>query len=692
MVDGLSYLSERLAVVESRVQAAVARRRATDPTPDDHFRGLYITDADVDRLLAGPGPGPGAGAAADPAEEPIGPVPALEAAADRAEAAGTAIPLRRLARAFDLAGPDVDLLLVAMAPDLDPRFERLYGYLHDDVTRRRASTGLALELCGGGRVTGPARARLGPSCPLVEGGLLVVEDADRPFLTRSLRVPDRVTGHLLGDRAHDPAVERLLSEPVEADIGDPAVLARAVGQGVTLVYLRERLGATGLSYAATALRRAGRPVVALDLGRLGPDDDLKAVAATAGREARLRGGALVAGPIEVLADRGPGAVRPLAETPGLVVLIGGRGWDARWSSRRVPLLLDAPVPTTAQRGALWRGALDGDAPPGLDPAAATVQFRLTPEQVASAAAAARQQARADARLLEVADLHAGARSQNAAGLERLARRVEPQVDWNELVLPAGVLGQLQELTARARHRDKVLDDWGMARGSSKGRGIAALFAGESGTGKTISAEAVAADLGLHLYVIDLATVVDKYIGETEKNLDRIFDEADRVNGVLLFDEADAIFGKRSEVKDAHDRYANVEVAYLLQRIERFDGVAVLTTNLRANVDEAFTRRLDAVVDFQVPDEADRRLLWRRHLRAGVPREDDIDLDFLARAFKLSGGNIRNIALGAAFLAAGADRPVAMADLVRATEREYRKLGRLCLEAEFGPYFRMIVGV
>jgi hypothetical protein len=688
MVDGPSYLSERLAVVEARVRAAVARRRDTDPTPDDQFRGLYISESDVDRLLV---PGGAAAAVAAPPDGagPAGGLDRLEEDAAEAEAAGVAIPLRRLARDFGLTPADVDLLLVAMAPDLDPRFERLYGYLHDDVTRRRASTGLALELCAGGRVTGPARSRLGPSGPLVAGGLLVVEDGDRPFLTRSLRVPDRVTAHLLDDDACDPAVAAYLTSPVEADIGDPDLLGRAVALGARLVYLREGLGTTGLSYAATALRRAGRPVVALDLGRLAPDADLHAVAAAAGREARLRGGALVAGPVEAVADRGPGAVRPFAELAALVVLIGGRGWDSRWTSRQVPLLLDAPVPTTGQRGALWRAALDGDAPAAFDPAAATVQFRLTPEQVAAAASAARQQAGADARPLEEADLHAGARSQNAAGLERLARRIEPQVDWDELVLPAGVLAQLHEISARVRQRARVYDDWGMAAGSSKGRGIAVLFAGESGTGKTISAEAVAADLGLHLYVIDLATVIDKYIGETEKNLDRIFDEADRVNGVLLFDEADAIFGKRSDVKDAHDRYANVEVAYLLQRIELFDGVAILTTNLRSNVDEAFTRRLDAVVDFPVPDEDDRRRLWRRHLRDGVPRQSDVDLDFMARAFKFSGGNIRNVALGAAFLAAGDNRPVGMADLVRSTEREYRKLGRLCLEAEFGPYLWMV---
>jgi SpoVK/Ycf46/Vps4 family AAA+-type ATPase len=222
-------------------------------------------------------------------------------------------------------------------------------------------------------------------------------------------------------------------------------------------------------------------------------------------------------------------------------------------------------------------------------------------------------------------------------------------------------------------------------------GITALFAGDSGTGKTLSAEVVAGDLGFDLYVIDLSTVVDKYIGETEKNLDRIFTEADRVNGVLLFDEADALFGKRSEVKDARDRYANVEVAYLLQRMEAFDGLAILTTNLRANLDEAFTRRLEAIVDFPMPEEEHRRRLWERNLPAALPLTDDVDLDFLARRFKLAGGDIRNICVTAAYLAAAEDRPATMADLIRATEREYRKLGRLTVEAEFGEYHRLVTG-
>jgi SpoVK/Ycf46/Vps4 family AAA+-type ATPase len=205
----------------------------------------------------------------------------------------------------------------------------------------------------------------------------------------------------------------------------------------------------------------------------------------------------------------------------------------------------------------------------------------------------------------------------------------------------------------------------------------------------MSAEVVAGDLGFDLYVIDLSTVVDKYIGETEKNLDRIFTAADRVNGILLFDEADAIFGKRSEVRDARDRYANVEVAYLLQRMERFDGLAILTTNLRANLDDAFTRRIDVIVDFPMPDEDARLRLWRMHLPEQLPKVPDLDLPFMARGFRMAGGNIRNICLTAAFLAADGNAPVSMAEIIRATEREYRKLGRLTLEDEFGPYYAVL---
>ena len=678
------------------MRAAVDRRRAVDADPGDRFRGLYISDEQVDGLLDRPG-GPLVPPEADEAVAHLR--DALETRADEAERAGSDVRLRGLARAFGLEPVDVDLLLVALAPDLDPRFERLYGYLHDDVSRRRASVGLAIELCGAttgpGGVTAstagaPLRERLGPLAPLVAGRLLLVEDVDRPSLTRPLRVPDRVAAHLLGDDSPDPAIEALLASSVPVDVDEVEVVARGLAAGQSLVYVRERPGASGRSLGWTAMARLGRPAIALDLGRLSAGDDPVLLAAAASREARLRGAGLVVGPVEPLVERGAAAVRAFAEQPGPVILVGGRDWDPAWS-REPPLIVDAPVPSIVRRHQLWVDSLNGDAPAGFDPAAATIAFRLTPEQIDRAARAARHAATAENRPMTITDVAGGARAQNAAGLERLARRIEPTVGWDDLVLPSVVEAQLRELTARARHRDRVIGEWHMGTKGARGVGVTALFAGDSGTGKTMSAEVVGHDLALDVYVIDLSTVVDKYIGETEKNLDRIFTEADRVNGILLFDEADALFGKRSEVKDARDRYANVEVAYLLQRMERFDGLAVLTTNLRSNVDEAFVRRLDAIIDFPMPEEEHRRRLWAANLAPDLPVADDIDLDFLARRFKISGGNIRNVCVTAAYLAAAEDRPVAMPDLVRATEREYRKLGRLTVEAEFGEYYDLVNG-
>jgi hypothetical protein len=454
-----------------------------------------------------------------------------------------------------------------------------------------------------------------------------------------------------------------------------------------LCYVRERSSSAGLSFAAAALSHAGVDGITIDADLLVASADPAAALSAAMREARLRGGPLVADPVEAFAPQHTALLRTLTTGGWPAILVGTTTWDPAWSPT-TPVLIDAPLLTTEHRGGVWRSALDGELASDVDPGAATTQFRLTPEQIRQAAHAAAQQALLDGGPVTAAHLHAGARSRNAAGLEHLARRVEPRMGWDDLVLPADRLSQLGELVARARHRDLVLDEWGMGR-AAKGRGLTGLFAGESGTGKTLSAEIIAGALGLDLYVIDLSTVIDKYVGETEKNLERIFTEADRVNGVLLFDEADAIFGKRSEVRDAHDRYANVEVAYLLQRMERFDGLALLTTNLRSNVDEAFTRRLDVIIDFPFPDDEDRRRLWELNVRRGVPLSDDLDLPFLAGAFRLAGGNIRNIVFTAAYLAADDGRRLTMAHLIRATQREYRKMGRLCVPEEFGPYYQLI---
>ncbi|MFF4752177.1 ATP-binding protein [Streptomyces sp. NPDC002514] len=684
---GLRHLLDRAILVEQRVRRAVHARQLTDPAPDDAFRGLYLSDETIHRLLEH---GRHLTVTA-PDDTDAAFLAAAESRADAAQAAGRPTRLRTLAQDFGLSALDTEILLIALVPDLDDRFEQFYGYLNDDVTRRRPTTGLALGLCSLSAADAGARSRLSPQAPLRTGGLLLVEDQDRPFLARALRIPDRVTAHLLGDDTSDPRIVDLLVPWQDVPgVGDPSGLARALTTGVPLAYLREEQGGAGTALAASALARAGRGVLGVDLDRLARDPNPAEAVRVLAREARLTGAGLVCAPLDAL-TREPDKteiIRLVTDVPVPVVLIGRVPWDAAWSSRP-PLLLHAPRVEPTTRAALWTQASPAPIPPHLNLTHLLSPFLLAPDQIARAAQGASQTATLDGGTLLPDHIRAGARSQNAAGLDRLARRIEPAVTWSDLVLPPDTLAQLRELTARARHRDRVLGEWGMRPGGGRGRGVTALFAGDSGTGKTMSAEVIAADLGLDLYTVDLATVIDKYVGETEKNLERIFSEAAGINGVLLFDEADAIFGKRSEVKDAHDRYANVESAYLLQRMETFDGLAILATNLRANLDDAFTRRLDLVVDFPVPDAPQRRTLWDRCLGPLLPRTADLDLDFCADSFELSGGNIRSVAVTAAYLAAESGTPVTMADLIHAVQREYQKLGRLTLASEFGPYLGLL---
>jgi SpoVK/Ycf46/Vps4 family AAA+-type ATPase len=253
--------------------------------------------------------------------------------------------------------------------------------------------------------------------------------------------------------------------------------------------------------------------------------------------------------------------------------------------------------------------------------------------------------------------------------------VKPVYTWDDIVLPEEVLSQLREICQRVVYRHRVIGDWGFGKKLSLGKGVNALFAGPSGAGKTMASEIIANELELDLYKIDLSGVVSKYIGETEKNLDRVFSAAEDANAVLFFDEADALFGKRSEVRDSHDRYANIEISYLLQKMEEYEGVAILATNLRANLDESFTRRLAFTIHFPFPDETSRHLIWKKIWPPQLAIAQAVDLEFISRQFKLSGGNIKNVALGAAFLAASDGGQVTMSHLLHAIRREYQKLGK-----------------
>jgi AAA+ superfamily predicted ATPase len=365
------------------------------------------------------------------------------------------------------------------------------------------------------------------------------------------------------------------------------------------------------------------------------------------------------------------------------VFLDGRAASPDVSVDRADLHYVVEAPSHAQRTRLWSEQGSPD-----EAARLASSFKLGVNEIRAASRMAASLARLRGRdVAGLAELQAAARLQTRPRLSTLAQKLTPRFTWEDIVLSEDRVEQLREIVAQATHKHTVYEEWGLGEKLTLGRGIAALFAGPSGTGKTMAAELIAGELGLDMYKIDLSGLVSKYIGETEKNLARVFDEAGDSDAVLFFDEADAVFGKRSEVRDSHDRYANIEVGYLLQRLEEHDGIVVLATNLRANIDDAFLRRMRSVIEFPFPEEDDRRRIWERSI-AGAPLQDDVDLGFMAGEYRVSGGNIRNIVLLGAFLAASAGETIGMSHLVRAANREYQKLGRLASAAKQEPAGRM----
>jgi SpoVK/Ycf46/Vps4 family AAA+-type ATPase len=347
------------------------------------------------------------------------------------------------------------------------------------------------------------------------------------------------------------------------------------------------------------------------------------------------------------------------------------------------LVLDAPLPDAPERADLWARALPQRAGEQAQLHEIACLYRLGSGQISDAA-----------RMVETLDeavgpspahLRAASQAQCRHGLGQLAQRVPAWGAWDDLVLPPQSLRRLRSIIDFMRHRDTVYRAWGLGEKVASWSGVIAMFAGPPGTGKTLSASLIAEALGLELFRIDLAGVVSKYIGETEKNLDRVFRAAYRSNAVLFFDEADALFGKRTEVKDAHDRYANVETSYLLQKLESFEGLAVLATNLKKNIDPAFMRRIDVLVDFPFPDAATRLRLWEALIPKQMPREAGLDIGFLAERFELAGGPIQNAVQAAALTAAAEGGAVGMKHLLQGVRWELQKQGKLATTTSFGSY-------
>jgi hypothetical protein len=667
----------------------VIRLRAARLLTDDDFRGLYIRDDQVDGLLKAP-----------PETEPEA-VARLTARLARIEAeirerATAGLPLSRLAAGCALSEFECAVLVIAAAAEIDLRYETLYAYAQNDVTRKRPTVDLALKLlCPTLEERLARRAVFDPAAPLFRDRLVEMmddpQDRDPPLAARYLRTGRSVADYLLGQHRLDERLRSwcaLVANPAPQS-GDVAAAAVRRGSESVVLFLQGPEGSGRRAAAEGAAAAVGGALLVADLRRA---DVLEP--AILRREALLHGANVLLEHWEVVLEADPraraatlAAAADLAAAGPLLISSEvpwhpGSAWDGA-----VFLSFEFAVPSLAGRRAQWARSLNGHAAPDEDLSSLAAKFAFTPGQIETAVREARR--RAGSRPLTAADLCRAARAQSSPSLRRFAQQVRAAREWSDLVLPPRQLQQLREILLSIRRRETVFSAWGFERKLALGKGLSILFAGQSGTGKTMAASILARELGLELYKIDLASVVSKYIGETEKNLAEIFRQAQASNVILFFDEADALFGKRSEVKDAHDRYANIEVAYLLQRIEEHEGMVILATNLGKNLDEAFTRRIHHTVEFPFPDPVYRERIWRGAFPAAAPLDGALDFGFLARQFQLAGGNIRNVAVAAAFQAAEANGCIAMEHIVLAASREYQKVGRLPSRADFGPYYDLI---
>jgi hypothetical protein len=607
-----------------------------------------------------------------------------------AESAEPPPSLIELSQRFGLSRFEREILLLCVAMELDTRVPALCARAQGESTRAYPTFALALAL-----LDEPAWDALSPERPLRYWRLIEIKQDDvGPITSSALRADERIADYIKGLNYLDDRLTPLLA-PVQVSEVETNLPAsqQAMVDGVL-----DRLDRVTTARRAPVIQLLGpdtgskqliawhvTAALGLQLYRL-PTELLPRHAADLDGLARLWQRESILSPVAVYLEAaeeggdGPseGPTSPLGrflDRSGGLLFLDTR--DVRPELGQPTINVDVEKPTPAEQGAAWAEAIGSAA---LDsPALLTGQFNLGLAAIHDVAQRVLAEGEPnDGTLGE--RLWEGCLAHTRPRLDTLAQRLELKARWEDIVLPDDALDLLRQIATQVRGRSTVYEAWGFRERMNRGLGIVGLFTGESGTGKTMAAEIIANDLRLNLYRIDLSAVVSKYIGETEKNLRRLFDAAEDGGAILFFDEADALFGKRSQVRDSHDRYANIEINYLLQRMEAYRGLAILATNMRSSLDEAFTRRIRFIVNFPVPEHDDRLRIWQKVFPPQTPVEG-LDLERLAH-YKLTGGGIFNSALNAAFLAAQEGTPVTMGHVVRAIRTEYIKSDRLIHDAEF----------
>ncbi|MDQ0322159.1 hypothetical protein QO002_004365 [Pararhizobium capsulatum DSM 1112] len=662
LFDAADWMRQAMMVVALRLRHEVALTRALrGQDRQEGFLGLFLSDDDAEAILAeASGRLRASGTAASAAE--IADLQQQIAHARQVDPNGI---WARLATLFGLAEAELDLLLYAAAPAIDPRYGRVYGYLNDDMAKRHLTPALAARLLdhhGLDMLT--LRRMLADGAPLVVARL-IVPGAERPFVECPLRVDESVLDRLLGGQSPDTALQPFFDLlPVQ---GNRAALEPCIVLAVS------EPGQDPGSFAIETAGALGLDIMLFEHSRFAGLDRASQAATLAAcmREAKLYGALPVLSGFDAAPPAERRDIAGLISAPALLLTSKPVLWDDAGLVARTVLL---PEASEAARKAILEGLFL--ASPAIDrPLLARLanlpRLGLLPL------------ARLAARHKEPAALWAAAMERMTSGLSGLAQQVSAPHVLDDLVLQPKALAALRGLVGNQQSASIVLKEWKLGPVLGKRSSTTVLFKGPPGTGKTMAAGALANELGLGLFRVDLAGMVSKYIGETEKNLDMLFEAAACADIILFFDEADAVFGERTEIQDARDRYANLQTSYLLQRLENFDGISVLATNLQKNIDEAFLRRIDVVVDFPAPGKAERRLIWERIHLTGAPIGEDVDFEFLAARMELTGAEIRNCWLDAAHRAAQRRTVIDMDLILQAVGRELVKQGKPVRKSAFG---------
>jgi ATP-dependent 26S proteasome regulatory subunit len=716
----IEHIYDELLHIDLLLHAEVINFRSKNPANMqlDHLKGLYISDSEIDEILQGSSTGYDWVKKAPDETTEYGKL-RLAAASLRKQIderlknsreLGITFKLSQLEKMFGCSPLEIAMIIVCMAPELDQKYRKLFSYLHNDTTRKHPSVDLVLNLvCNSYQEKVAARSSFSLQSPLFKNRLIeFIEnefDKNRPLLARDLRVNDRITGYLLDGELVDDTLAKVAgfykTEYTFDDIILPAETKEYFKNFIEYYTQDEEnrenyvlsfcglYGSEKLDTAAILCQMCKIPLLTIDLEAIfHSDEPFETILDLALRESIMLPAALYFKNCDYIFDQEEETgyflnryfIEKLENNSSLTFIDSEKKLPLHGEfSIQTYLELEFPLPDYKKRMELWQYHIEKVAPAKeYDIDELSSKFALSSDQIKKAVTTGHNIAlwRSPLKIeMQIDDIYESCQIHSSQRLGDLAHKIKPRYSWTDIVLPEENAQLLQDLTKNVRFKHMVYDNWGFNRKLSIGKGINALFWGSPGTGKTMCADIIAHELSMELYKIDLSTIVSKYIGETEKNLDRIFTEAERSNAILFFDEADALFGKRSEVKDSHDRYANIEVGYLLQRMEEYSGVVILSSNLKKNMDDAFTRRLQYVVHFPFPDEVSRLDIWKNIFPEEAPVEENLDYEFFAKEFKLAGGNIKNIALGAAFFAAEHNESISLDHILQASKREYQKIRR-----------------